>query len=313
MGKATVRRATHKKGSDPCVDFILISARLRTICLCSERPRWRILPPEIVHIIVKMLGTDKESLSSCALVSRDFTFAALCRLGRHISINTVRRLRECARLLANASAFQHVRSLDLGITTKKTIHQKDWDDYLIVLEAFARRHTLNRLWFSEVPFYFSKRGNQERFGNIISSLTTTVNELGLYSCHFSSYEEMISFIRAFPLCASLYVRDCVAQRNPAELNAFVRLPRYTLHINDLELTSSSKHKHLFDVSNLVKDAALDVSSLTGFTCEMSAADAVQQALMITAASPIEKLQLACDEAEGFHGTSSSIEKSFAFP
>jgi hypothetical protein len=203
--------------------------------------------------------------------------------------------------------------LDLGITTKKTIHQKDWDDYLIVLEVFARRHTLNRLWFSEVPFYFSKRGNQERFRNIISSLTTTVNELGLYLCHFSSYEEMISLIRAFPLCSSLYVRDCVAQKNPTELNAFARLPRHTLHINDLELTSSSNRKHLIDVSNLVKDAALDVSSLTGFTCEMSAADAVQQALMITAASPLERLQLVCNEAEGFHGTSGSIEKSSIFP
>lgn len=254
-----------------------------------------------------MLGTDRRSLSSCALVSREFTFVALCFLGRHITVNTVARLQECANLLANASAFQHVRSLDLGIPTKKTIHKRDWENCLIILEAFARRRTLNRLWFSELPFCISRRGTQERTRNVVSSLATTVNELGLYSCHFSCYEEMISLIRAFPLCSSLYVRDCAAPRSGS--NTFAPLPQHTLHINNLELTSSSGRRLLVDVSNLVKDASLDISSLAVFSCEMNAADVVRHALMIATASPVEELQLVCDEAEGFHGASRSTKKS----
>jgi len=250
---------------------------------------------------MKMFGADRETLSACALVAREFTFPALCCLGRHITVDTVPRLRECANLIAKGSAFQHVRSLDLGITTKRAIQGRDWDDYLIILEHFARRRTLTRLWFSGVPFYLSKPKKAEMFRNTIISLAATVNELGLYSCHFSCYAEMISMIRAFPLCTSLYVRDCVTKKNPGTC-IFAQLPQHTLHINDLELTSSSGNRFLTDVSTLVKDAALDISSLAGFSCEMTTADAVRYAVVTAAASPIQRFQLTCDEAEGFHGT-----------
>jgi len=223
----------------------------------------------------------------------------VCCLGRHLAINSVRRLRECASLLTKGSAFQHVRSLDLGIVTIRKIKWCYWDDYLIILDAFARRHTLTRLWLSEVPFYFSKRGEKKRVTNIIASLTATVNELGLYSCRFSSYAEMISLIQSFPLCTSLYVRDCVARKTPGS-NSFANLPQHTLYISDLELTSSLDYGSQADVSTLVKDAGLDVSSLTGFSCNMSTTDLVRNTLMSTTASPIERFQLICDEAEGFH-------------
>jgi hypothetical protein len=39
--------------------------------------------------------------------------------------------------------------------TKRVIRERDWDDYLVVLEAFARRRTSTNLWLSGVPFYFS--------------------------------------------------------------------------------------------------------------------------------------------------------------
>ena len=253
-----------------------------------------------------MIGKDRETLAACALAAREFTFAALCCLGRHIAVNTVRRLRDCASLITKGSAFQHVRSLDLGITTKKDINERDWNGYLTILGSFARRRTLTRLWLSDVPLYFSSRGKQGTLKDIIASLTATVNELGLYSCHFSCYGEMISLIRAFPLCTSLYVRDCVVKKTPKQ-DSFVKLPQHTLSITDLELTSSSHHRFLIDVSTLVRDAALDVSPLTGFSCDMATADAARHAVMAAAASPIERLQLVCDGAEGFHGTSELSE------
>jgi len=248
---------------------------------------------------MKILGTDKETLSACALVAREFTFSALCCLGRHIALNTVRRLRECARLVTRGSAFQHVRSLDIGITTKRPVQERDWDDYLAVLETFARRRTLTRLWLSEVPFYFSKLRKQEAVGSIITSLAATVNELGLHSCRFSSYTEMISLIRAFPLCTSLHVRDCVTRKTPGA-DVFAKLPQHTLHISDLEFTSSFGHRLL---SALIKDAALDVSSLSGFFCDASTADAAHHTVMTVVSSPVGRFQLVCDEADGFHGMS----------
>ena len=278
------------------------------ICPFSERPRLPALPQDIVRIIMGMLGTDRKTLSACTLVSREFTFAALCCLGRHIAINTVHRLRECVSLLTRDSAFQHVRSLDLGITTKGVFHQSYWNDFLTILDVFGHRRTLTRLWFSEVLLYISKRGKQERVRNIITSLAATVNELGLYSCSFSSYAEMISLIRSFPLCTSLYVRDCVARRTLGS-NMFANLPQHTLHICDLGL-SSSGHRFITDVSTLVKDAALDTSSLVSFSCDTSIADLARNTLMAAAASPIERLQLSCEEAEGFHGMSKSSKNSW---
>jgi len=246
---------------------------------------------------MKMLGADRETLSACALVAREFTFSALCCLGRHIAVNTVRRLRECASLATKGSAFQHVRSLDIGITTKRAIHERDWDDYLTVLEIFARRRTLTRLWLSEVALYFSKRRKQEAVRNIITSLAATVNELGLHSCRFSSYTEMISLIRAFPLCTSLHLRDCVARNTPGP-GVFAKLPQHTLHISNLEF--SSGHSLL---SALIKGAALDVSSLSGFMCDASTANAARHTVMTVVGSPVERFQLVCDEADGFHGMS----------
>lgn len=267
----------------------------------SKPPCWRALPPEIIQIIVEMLGKDRKALSACSLVSREFTFAALCRLGRRIVVNTARRLRECASLISEGSAFQHICSLDLGITTERAIRGKEWNDYLIILKAFARRRSLTCLWLSGVSFHFSKGEEQETFRNIIISLTATINELGLFSCRFSCYTELISLIRAFPLCTTLYVRDCVTQKTPGP-DAFAGLPQHTLCVDNLELTSSSGHKFLIDVSNLIKDAVLDISSLTGFSCDMVTADVVREMVMTVVASPVERLHLICDEAEGFHGT-----------
>ena len=277
-----------------------ISSENKLFICSSSEPRCRLLPPEIVHTIMGMVGTDRESLSACALAAREFTFPALCCLGCHIAINTVRRLRECVDLIARGSPFRHVRSLDLGIAATTVIRGRDWDNYLSILAFFARRRTLTRLWLSEVSFYFPKHRKQGVITGVITSLATTVNELGLYSCRFSCYVETISLIRAFPLCTSLFVRDCVATKTPG-VDIFTKLPQHTLHITNLELTSSSPHRYLINVSTLVKDAALDISPLTDFSCDMSTADVTRRTLVTTVSSSIESLELTCDEAQGFHG------------
>ena len=275
----------------------------------SSKPRRQLLPQEIVHIITKMLGTDRESLGACALAAREFTFPALCCLGRHITVNTVRRLRECVNLIATGSAFCHVRSLDLGVTTATVVRGGSWNDYLTILEFFARRRALTRLWLSEVSFCFPKHRKQGAIIDVITSLTTTVNELGLYSCHFSCYAEMISLIKAFPLCTSLFVRDCVATKTPGP-NAFTKLPQHTLYITNLELTSSSPHRYLINVSTLIKDAALDISSLANFSCDISTPNATRCALVTTIGSPIERLELTCDEVQGIHGETKSSKNTY---
>jgi len=311
MDKATTVRKTANQDPTPVYVSDLSSSTNIWEQTSHSVPRRPVLPPEIIHIIMEIIGKDRETLSASALAAREFSFAALCCLGRHIAVNSVPRLRECANLVTKDSAFQHVRSLDLGITTKRVIHEKDWVDYLVILETFARRRTLTRLWLSEVPFYFSKRGNEGTVANIITSLTATVNELGLYSCHFSCYAEMISLIRAFPLCTSLYVRDCVTRKPPKD-DIFAKLPQHTPSISDLELTASSGHRFLIDLSTLIKDAALDISSLTGFSCDMTTADAVRHTMVTVVAPPIERLQLICDKPQGFHGTSMLSKNAHVF-
>ena len=77
-----------------------------------------------------------------------------------------------------------------------------------------------------------KRG-AETFRNTIISPTATINELGLFSYRLSCYTELISLIRAFPLCTTLYVRDCVTQKTPGP-DAFTGLPQHTLRVDNLE-------------------------------------------------------------------------------
>ena len=128
MGKATARKRLRQPDTAPVWVQLLSHygprSRLR-MCSRSERPRssWQTLPLAIVHIIMEMLGSDREALSACSVATRGFTFAALSCLGRHITVDTVRRLRECADLVSKGSAFQHVRSLDLDVATKRIIHE----------------------------------------------------------------------------------------------------------------------------------------------------------------------------------------------
>jgi len=266
----------------------------------NARPRWRILPPEIIRMILQYLANDKEALRACSRTAHDFRYTALSFLGRHLTVNTVNRLGECTSLITKG-AFQHVRSLDLGVNNKKVILEDYWRAYLVIVKAFAQYHALNRLWLSEVPFNFAGRSQKKDFRETTIALGSTVTELGLYGCHFSSYEEMISLIRSFPFCNFLFIRDCVTGDQATGGNALAGLPEHSLSIKDLQLSSSSSNDLLIDVSNLIKDAALDVGSLTSLVCDMGTSEKAQRIAAAVSSSPVEQFQVACAEFEGFQG------------
>ena len=258
----------------------------------------------IIRTILQLLTEDKYALRACSLTAHDFRHVALSFLGRHLTINNVVRLKECAQLVARG-AFQHIRSLDLGTNDGKVLSSEHWTDCLVILGQFAQYRSLDRLWLSGVPFS-SARQNRENLIETVTALGSTVTELGLYGCRFYSYEEMISLIRSFPLCDFLFVRDCVTGRRAA--NAFAGLPEHNLKIKDLQLSSSSSSNDLsIDVSNLIQDAVLDVGSLTSLVCDVETSEGTQRVAAAVSGSPVEQFQVACTEPGGFQGMCTSLD------
>ena len=268
--------------------------------LPSTRPRWSILPPEIIRMILQYLATDKETLHACSWAARDFRHVALSFLGRHLAVKTVDRLRVCTRMIRRG-AFQHVRSLDLGVGNKNIILEEYWKGYIAILGSFARYRALGRLWLTEVPFTFLQKSQKKKLRETITILGTTVTELGLYECHFSSSEEMISLIRSFPLCGSLFVRNCITGEQATGGNAFAGIPEHGLTIKDLRLSATLSSDLLIDISNLIEDAALDVRSLTSLFCDVGNSERTRRVAAAVSLSPVEQFQVACTQPGGFQG------------
>ena len=251
-------------------------------------------------MVLQFIKADKATLRACSRAAREFRYVALSYLGRHLTVSTVMRLKGCAQLISGG-AFQHIRSLDLGINKNKIILEAYWKDYLVILGVFARYRALNRLWLSEVPFSFLRLSQKSGLRETITALGSTVTELGLYGCHFSSYEEMISLVRSFPHCNFLFIRGCVTGEQTAGGNAFAGLPEHVLNIEDLQLSSLSSNNLSIDVSNLIEDAALNVGSLTALVCDVGASEKTRRVAAAVSASPVEQFQLACVEPGGFQG------------
>ena len=248
-------------------------------------------------MILQYLAGDTVTLRACSRTARNFRHVALSLLGRHLTVNDAGRLSKCSKLIAQG-AFQHVRSLDLGVNN---ILEEYWKSYLIVLRLFARYRSLNRLWLSEVPFFFLKPTQKTNLRETITAIGSTVAELGLYGCHFHSYEELISFIRSFPLCGFLLIENCVTGERSTSKNAFAGLPEHRLIIKDLQLSASLSDNLLIDVSNLIEDAALDVGSLTSLVCNVGTSERTQRVVTAVSGSPVEQLQVACTQPGGFKG------------
>ena len=251
-------------------------------------------------MILQYLANDKVTLRACSQTARDFHYTALSLLGRHLTVNTVDRLMGCSSLITKG-AFQHVRSLDLGSNDGRTILERHWGAYFVVLKAFAQYRALSRLWLSEIPFTFVGPRQKKNLRETIVALGSTVTELGLYGCHFSSYRDMISLIRSFPLCNFLFIRDCAIGERHAGENAFAGLPEHKLSIRDLQLSSPLSDCWFIDASNLIEDAALDVGSLTSLVCDVKTSERTQRIAAAVSSSPVEQLQVACIESGGFQG------------
>ena len=251
-------------------------------------------------MILQYLAKDKETLRACSQTAHDFRYTALSILGRHLTINTVERLKGCTPLIVKG-AFQHVRSLDLGVNNKRIVLEEYWKGYLVILKSFAQYRSLNRLWLSEVPFNFVGHSQKKNLRETVVALGSTVTELGLYGCHFSSYEEMISLIRSFPLCNLLFIRDCVTGEQFTGENAFAGLPEHKLSVKDLQLSSFSSNNLLIDISNLIEDAALDVGSLNSLACDVGTSERTRRIAVAVSSSPVERLQVACAKPGGFQG------------
>lgn len=266
----------------------------------NARPLGSILPPEIIRMILQNFADDKESLRACSQTARDFRHVAQSILGRHITVGSARRLKECAKLIKRG-AFQHVRSLDLGVDNGDAVAGHYWRYTIVILGGIARYHTLHRLWLSELPFNFPKPNQKENLREAITTLGSTVTELGLYECQFSSYEEMVSLIRSFPLCDFLFIRDCITRKRATGGNMFAGLPAHKLVIKDLQLSASSSDSLLIDISNLIEDAELDVRPLTSLVCDLRTSERSRRVAAAVRESPVEHFQVACTEPGGFQG------------
>jgi len=255
-------------------------------------------------MIMETLRQYPDTIRACSLSSRSFRSVAQSVLGRHISVNDLDRVKECVQLLKQ-SGFQHVRSLSLGITTKRVVLEEYWNDYLAILKVFAERRSLVRLWLWEVPFFFLQRQQKKKFREVVLALSSSISDLGLYGCHFSCYEEMVSFVRAFPYCDKLYVQDCVTGGQNSPENSFAGLPQHKLSIVDLDVTASSTSQLLIDPSGFIGDAKLDVSSLSKLACDLRLTEGIRRVVSATSESPVRDLRFSSVCLEGFQGTFTS--------
>ena len=207
------------------------------------------------------------------------------------------RIRLCAYFLTHNSGFQHVRSLDLGVIRKCS---NDYlEEQLTILEIFAQRQSLTRLWLSKFPFPSIEPGQRPKIQNMVSALASTVTDLGLYECAFASYVDMISFVRAFSHCDSLHIRDCVTGGGGSGGNMFYGLPEHVISVDALELGCTSNGSAI-DVSSLIEDADLDVSQLSDLTCTgFGSAEQARSVAISTSASPIVHFQIVYTEKSGF--------------
>jgi hypothetical protein len=239
----------------------------------------------------------------CSLATRELFTAALSLLGRqHITVNGALRIKECVHMLtATTSAFQHVRSLDLGVAGSGSSALKNClEEKLTILETFAQRQTLTHLWLTNVafPIASSERMNIQE---AVASLGFTVDDLGLFGCSFPSYTDMVSFIRTFPNCSSLYIRNCVVDSTSSQSEViFSKLPNHKLSLSVLELSSSSGDL-IFDLSSLINDACLDISRLSPLRCSIASAAQARSIAEAISSSPIRDFQLTSTKSEVFRG------------
>lgn len=180
--------------------------------------------------------------------------------------------------MRSAPTFRHVCSLSLGITTRRADLGGGgyWNDYMAILSSLRRRG----VWFGcgcGMSCFSScgRRRGREIFEKVILVLSSSINELGLDECHFSRYEEMISFVRAFLRCGELYVQNCVTGGQDSPKNSSAGSPHHKLFIVDL----------LVDLSRFVEGAELDVYLLDKLVRDLRSVKGIRRVISATPKSP----------------------------
>jgi hypothetical protein len=208
-------------------------------------------------------------------------------------------IKGCIELLTSGSALWHVCSLRLGGTPflKDNICGESLEGYFTIPEAFAQRRTLTRLSLSAIPIASFDPSQKERIRGVITTLSSTVDTLGLYGCKFFSYAELVPLIRLFPHCDSLDIRDYAVESESSDDDAFSVLPKHKLFVKHLQL--GSRRLEYFSLSSLIEDADLDISLLASFTCSVRSAEEARRVVTVTSSSPIQHFQFACLERDRF--------------
>lgn len=108
-----VEVTSKERKAKACHTYTRFGVCLQLSLLCTSfrsphntLPRWRILPPEIIHIVVQLLKDDKITPRTRSLATREFSQVALSCIGRHITVNHVPCIKLLAQLLVADLAFQ---------------------------------------------------------------------------------------------------------------------------------------------------------------------------------------------------------------
>ena len=199
---------------------------------------------------------------------------ALYYAGRHITVDKY-GIKGCIKLLTSGSALWHVCSLQLGGTPflEDNVCGESLEGCFTILEPFAQRRTLTRLSLSAIPIASSdpSQTQKERIRGVITTLSSTVDTSRPYGYKFSSYAELVSLIRQFPRCDSLDIRDCAAESESSDDDAFYGLPKHKLLVKYFQL--GSRRLEYFGLSSLTEDVDLDISLPAPFTCSIRSAEA----------------------------------------
>ena len=250
-------------------------------------------------MIMEILKPDCRALCACSLSGRSLRSVVQHFLGQHISVTDHQRVKECIQLLNN-SGFQHVQSLSLGIRNQKVIPEDYLVDYLEILEVFTQR-SLVQLLLWDFLFCLLQPQQKKAFKDIILGLSSLVKDLGLYGCHFSCYEEMVSFVHVFPHCHKLYLQESATDGQDLPENLLARFPQHKLSIINLDLTALLTSEFLIDLLGFIEDTELDVSLLSVLTCKLLVIKGISHVILSTSEPPIRALRFSSTFPDGFQG------------
>ncbi|OCH92083.1 hypothetical protein OBBRIDRAFT_751976 [Obba rivulosa] len=163
------------------------------------------LPPELVDETIDHLWDDPVSLKACSLTCRSWVPSSRLHLFRTVRL---RNGTECTRfetLVTNTPAIARcVRQLTLSAEYRgvdgqgQPVHDDEWIDTAAELARKLERVTT--LGLSRVRWYALQPETQRAFKGLFKNVKT----LFLFEVRFDTSKDVLDFLSAFPVLASLY-------------------------------------------------------------------------------------------------------------